>query len=62
MALTQKQTQELHTAIEQRRPALITELREDVERVRNDNFEELAEFVFYVREYRIRALTPNSGP
>ena len=42
MALTQKQTQELHTAIEQRRAALITELREDVERVRNDSFEELA--------------------
>ena len=42
MALTQKQTQELHTAIEQRRAALITELREDVERVRNDNFEDLA--------------------
>jgi DnaK suppressor protein len=42
MALTQKQTQELHAAIEQRRAALIAELREDVERVRNDNFEDLA--------------------
>jgi len=42
MALTQKQTQELHTVIEQRRAALIAELREDVERVRNDSFEDLA--------------------
>jgi RNA polymerase-binding transcription factor DksA len=42
MALSQEQTQELHTAIEQRRAALISELREDVERVRNDRFEELA--------------------
>jgi RNA polymerase-binding transcription factor DksA len=42
MALSQKQTQELHAAVEQRRAALIAELREDVERVRNDNFEDLA--------------------
>jgi RNA polymerase-binding transcription factor DksA len=42
MALSQEQTQELHTAIEQRRAVLISELREDVERVRNDRFEELA--------------------
>ena len=42
MALTQKQTQELHTAIEQRRGALLAELREDIERVRGDRFEDLA--------------------
>jgi RNA polymerase-binding transcription factor DksA len=42
MALTQQQTQKLHTAIEQRREALLSELREDVERVRRDRHEELA--------------------
>jgi RNA polymerase-binding protein DksA len=42
MALTQEQTQELHTAIEQRRAALLAELREDVDRVRNDRHEDLA--------------------
>ncbi|HZO03452.1 MAG TPA: TraR/DksA family transcriptional regulator [Burkholderiales bacterium] len=34
MALTQKQTQELHHAIEHRRAALLVELREDVEKTR----------------------------
>jgi RNA polymerase-binding protein DksA len=42
MALTPQQTQQLQTAIEQRRAALLSELREDVERVRKDRFEELA--------------------
>ena len=42
MALTPQQTQNLHTAIEQRRDALLTELRDDVERVRRDRFEDLA--------------------
>jgi RNA polymerase-binding protein DksA len=42
MALTQQQTQELQAAIEQRRAALLHELREDVERVRKDRFEDLA--------------------
>ena len=42
MALTQQQTQELRAAIEQRRAALVAELREDVERVRRDSFENLA--------------------
>jgi DnaK suppressor protein len=42
MALTQRQTQELQAAIEQRRAALLHELREDVERVRKDRFEDLA--------------------
>jgi RNA polymerase-binding transcription factor DksA len=42
MALTQEQTQELQAAIEQRRAALLHELREDVERVRKDRFEDLA--------------------
>jgi DnaK suppressor protein len=42
MALSDKQTQELHTVIEQRRAALLSELREDVERVRKDRFEDLA--------------------
>jgi DnaK suppressor protein len=36
MALTPQQTQSLHTVIEQRRAALLDELREDVERVRRD--------------------------
>ena len=36
MALTPQQTQALHAAIEQRRAALLAELREDVERVRRD--------------------------
>ena len=42
MALTQRQTQELHGEIERRRAALFSELREDVERVRKDNHEDLA--------------------
>jgi RNA polymerase-binding transcription factor DksA len=42
MALTEKQTQELHSTIERRRTALLAELREDVERVRKDRFEDLA--------------------
>jgi len=42
MALTEKQTQELHTTIEQRRTALLAELREDAERVHKDRFEDLA--------------------
>jgi DnaK suppressor protein len=36
MALTPQQTQALHSTIEQRRAALLTELREDVARVRRD--------------------------
>jgi len=42
MALTPQQTQELHKTIEQRRHALVQELREDIARVRSDNLEELA--------------------
>ena len=42
MALTQRQTQELQKTIEQRRRALMEELREDLDRVRNDNLEDLA--------------------
>ena len=42
MALTPQQTQELKQTLEQRRGALIEELREDVERVRKDQFENLA--------------------
>ena len=42
MALTPQQTQNLHTAIERRRDALLAELREDVERVRRHRFEDLA--------------------
>jgi DnaK suppressor protein len=42
MPLTEKQTQELHTTIEQRHAALLAELREDAERVRKDRFEDLA--------------------
>jgi DnaK suppressor protein len=42
MALTGKQIQELQGAIEQRRTSLIAELRDDVERVRRDRFEDLA--------------------
>ncbi len=42
MALTEKQTQELHKAIEQRRATLLAELREDAERVRNGRFRDLA--------------------
>jgi RNA polymerase-binding protein DksA len=42
MALTSQQTQQLQTVIEQRRAALLAELREDVERVRKDRFEDLA--------------------
>jgi RNA polymerase-binding protein DksA len=42
MALTQQQTQKLHTAIEQRREALLAELQDDVERVRRDRQEDLA--------------------
>jgi len=42
MALTAKQIQELQGAIERRRAALLSELREDVERARADRFEDLA--------------------
>ena len=42
MPLTQQQTQALHTAIEQRRKALLAELREDAERVQRDRHEDLA--------------------
>jgi DnaK suppressor protein len=42
MALTQQQTQKLHTTIEQRRKALLSELQDDVERVRRDRHEDLA--------------------
>lgn len=42
MVLTPQQTQELQTRIERRRAALLAELREDVERVRKDRFEDLA--------------------
>jgi RNA polymerase-binding protein DksA len=42
MALTQQQTQTLHTAIEQRRKALLAELREDAERVQRNRHEDLA--------------------
>jgi DnaK suppressor protein len=42
MALSEKQTQELHTTIEQRRAALLAELQQDVERLRKDRFEDLA--------------------
>lgn len=42
MALTPQQTQELKQTLEQRRGALIEELRDDIDRVRKDQFEELA--------------------
>lgn len=42
MALTQQQTQKLHTAIEQRRKALLSELQDDAARVRRDRHEDLA--------------------
>ena len=42
MALTQQQTQKLHTTIEQRRKALLSELQDDVDRVRRDRHEDLA--------------------
>ena len=42
MALTPQQRQQLHSAIEQRRAALLAELREDVERQHNDRYEDLA--------------------
>jgi len=42
MALTPQQTQKLHTAIEQRRKALLSELQDDVDRVRRDRHEDLA--------------------
>ena len=42
MALTQQQTQKLHTAIEQRRKTLLSELQDDAERVRRDRHEDLA--------------------
>ena len=42
MALTPQQTQELQGTIERRRAALLDELREDVERVRRDRYEDLA--------------------
>jgi RNA polymerase-binding transcription factor DksA len=40
--MTPNQLQRLHHAIEQRRSALIAELREDFERVRRDRHEDLA--------------------
>ena len=42
MALTPPQTQSLQKLIEQRRAALMEELREDAERVRRDRHEDLA--------------------
>ena len=42
MALTSQQTQELRAAIERRRAALVSELQDDVERVRRDRHEDLA--------------------
>lgn len=42
MALTPQQTQSLQRTIEQRRAALMQELREDAERVRRDRHEDLA--------------------
>ena len=42
MALTPQQTQELQGAIERRRAALVSELHEDMERVRRDRHEDLA--------------------
>lgn len=42
MALTQQQTQELHTAVEQRRAALRTEIDRDLDKVRADRLEDLA--------------------
>ena len=42
MALTPQQTQELQATIDRRRAALVSELREDVERVRRDRHEDLA--------------------
>jgi DnaK suppressor protein len=42
MALTPQQTQELQNTIDRRRAALLSELREDVERVRKDRLEDLA--------------------
>ncbi len=42
MALTQQQTQTLHTTIEQRRKALLEELREDAERVQRNRHADLA--------------------
>jgi RNA polymerase-binding protein DksA len=42
MALTRQQTQELQGAIERRRTALISELREDIDRVRKHRLEDLA--------------------
>ncbi|HET9351496.1 MAG TPA: TraR/DksA family transcriptional regulator, partial [Burkholderiales bacterium] len=42
MTLTEKQIQELQGAIEHRRSSLTAELRDDVERVRRDRFEDLA--------------------
>jgi DnaK suppressor protein len=42
MALTPQQTQKLQTVLEKRRATLLTELREDVERIRRDRHEDLA--------------------
>ena len=42
MALTPQQTQELQGAIERRRSALLSELHDDIERVRRDRHEDLA--------------------
>jgi DnaK suppressor protein len=41
MALNPQQLQQLHHAVEARRAALLTELREDVERARRDRSEDL---------------------
>ena len=41
MALTPQQTQTLHKVIERRRAALVAELREDWQRVRNGNDDQL---------------------
>ena len=42
MPLTQQQTQELHTTVEQRRAALRTEIDRDLDKVRADRLEDLA--------------------
>ena len=42
MALTQQQTQELHTTVERRRAALRAEIDHDLDKVRADRLEDLA--------------------
>ncbi|HEX2332086.1 MAG TPA: TraR/DksA family transcriptional regulator [Burkholderiales bacterium] len=42
MALTEQETRELRDGIERRRAALMSELRDDAERLRSDRFEDLA--------------------